>query len=188
LTHAEAGLAEAVIDISGFLKGARFVPSPNFDERPPEEPVSLLVIHAISLPPQQFGGDEVLDFFTNRLDPGAHPFFDTIKDLRVSAHFYIRRSGEIVQFVSCNLRAWHAGQSEWKGRERCNDFAIGIELEGSDYVPFEDAQYDSLARLTRAVRAAYPIQDIVGHVDIAPGRKTDPGPFFDWARFRAMVE
>lgn len=187
MTHAAIGPSEAVIDISGFLKGARFVPSPNMDERPPEQPIALLVVHAISLPPKEFGGNEVIDFFTNRLDPTAHPFFDTIRDLRVSSHFFIRRGGEVIQFVSCNLRAWHAGQSEWKGRDRCNDFSIGVELEGSDYVPFEDAQYEALARLTRALQAAYPIQDIVGHADIAPGRKTDPGPFFDWPRFRALI-
>jgi len=187
LTHVATGPTEAAIDISGFLKGARFVPSPNFDERPPEQPITLLVVHAISLPPKEFGGNEVIDFFTNCLDPAAHPFFDTIRDLRVSSHFFIRRDGEVVQFVSGNLRAWHAGQSEWKNRDRCNDFSIGIELEGSDYVPFEDAQYESLARLARALKAAYPIQDIVGHADIAPGRKTDPGPFFDWPRFRALI-
>lgn len=188
LKQPNAGPDAAVVDISGFLKGARFIPSPNFDERPPELPITLLVVHAISLPPQQFGGDEVIEFFTNRLDPAAHPFFDTIRDLRVSAHFYIRRDGEILQFVSCNLRAWHAGQSEWKGRDRCNDFSIGIELEGSDYVPFEDAQYAALAKLSNAIRRVYPIADVVGHADIAPGRKTDPGPFFDWPRFRAMLD
>ncbi|MBZ0090752.1 MAG: 1,6-anhydro-N-acetylmuramyl-L-alanine amidase AmpD [Sulfuricellaceae bacterium] len=175
------------IDPSGFLKGVRFIASPNFDERPPEMPVTLLVIHAISLPPQQYDGDAVIDFFTNKLDPQAHPFFASIRDLRVSAHFFIRRDGEVIQFVSCNLRAWHAGQSQWQGRQRCNDFAIGIELEGSDYAPFENRQYDRLAELTRALQAAYPIADIVGHADIAPGRKTDPGPNFDWSRYRQML-
>ena len=188
LNQAGGGLDEAVIDISGFLKGARFVASPNFDERPPDVAVSLLVVHAISLPPQRFGGNEVVEFFTNRLDAAAHPFFETIRDLRVSAHFFIRRDGAVIQFVSCNLRAWHAGQSEWKGRARCNDFSIGIELEGSDHVPFEDAQYTALARLANAIRRAYPIADVVGHADIAPGRKTDPGPFFDWPRLRAMLD
>ncbi|MHB9117410.1 MAG: 1,6-anhydro-N-acetylmuramyl-L-alanine amidase AmpD [Burkholderiales bacterium] len=175
------------IDPSGFLKGVRFIASPNFDERPPEMPVTLLVIHAISLPPQQYDGDAVIDFFTNKLDSQAHPFFASIRDLRVSAHFFIRRDGEVIQFVSCNLRAWHAGQSQWQGRQRCNDFAIGIELEGSDYAPFENRQYDRLAELTRALQAAYPIADIVGHADIAPGRKTDPGPNFDWPRYRQML-
>jgi AmpD protein len=188
LNTAGGGLDEAVIDVSGFLKGARFVPSPNFDERPPDIPISLLVVHAISLPPQRFGGNEVVEFFTNRLDAAAHPFFETLRDLRVSAHFFIRRDGAVIQFVSCNLRAWHAGQSEWKGRPRCNDFSIGIELEGSDHVPFEDAQYAALARLANAIRRAYPIADVVGHADIAPGRKTDPGPCFDWPRFRAMLD
>ncbi|HCA27822.1 MAG TPA: 1,6-anhydro-N-acetylmuramyl-L-alanine amidase AmpD [Betaproteobacteria bacterium] len=176
------------IDHSGFLKGVHFIPSPNVDERPPEMPIRLLVIHSISLPPQQFGGDGVIQFFTNRLDPAVDPYYTVIKDLRVSAHFLIRRDGETIQFASCNLRAWHAGQSEWNGRIRCNDFAIGVELEGSDYVAFEDAQYDTLAELTQAIREIYPIQEIVGHADIASGRKTDPGPFFDWARYRGAVE
>lgn len=176
------------IDPSGFLKGVRFIASPNFDERPPDMPVSLLVVHAISLPPQQYGGDAVIDFFTNRLDPKAHSFFATIQDLRVSSHFLIRRDGEVIQFVSCNLRAWHAGQSQWQGRLRCNDFAIGVELEGSDYAPFEDVQYERLAELTRALQAAYPIAEIVGHADIAPGRKTDPGPAFDWPKLAGLLD
>ncbi len=180
-------MAVMEIDVSGFLKGGRFIPTPNYDERPADMPVELLVVHAISLPPQSFGGDAVIEFFTNRLDPNANPFYEVIKDLKVSAHFFIRRDGEVIQFLSCNLRAWHAGQSEWRGRERCNDFSIGIELEGSDYVAFEEAQYQALAELTRAVQAAYPIRDVVGHADIAPGRKTDPGPFFDWARYRADI-
>lgn len=175
------------IDHSGFLKSVHFIPSPNVDERPPETPIRLLVIHSISLPPQQFGGDGIIQFFTNRLDPAIDPYYAVIQDLRVSTHFLIRRDGEVIQFASCNLRAWHAGQSKWKGRVRCNDFAIGVELEGSDYVAFEDAQYDALTELTQAIQEAYPIQDIVGHADIAPGRKTDPGPFFDWARYRGAV-
>jgi AmpD protein len=172
----------------GWLESARRLPSPNRDARPPGTPVELLVIHNISLPPHQFGGDAVVDLFLNRLDPAAHPFYATwLRDLRVSAHFYIRRDGELLQFVSCEARAWHAGASEWHGRPRCNDFSIGVELEGSDLIPFRDAQYTALAMLTRELRAAYPIADIVGHADIAPGRKTDPGAFFDWAKFRALA-
>ena len=175
------------IDQSGFLTGVRFIPSPNFDERPPEEPITLLVVHNISLPPREYSGDAVIDFFTNRLDPNAHEYFRAIADLRVSSHFLIRRNGEIIQFVSCNLRAWHAGISRWKERERCNDFSIGIELEGSDFDPFEDVQYEKLAELTRALKKAYPIRDVTGHHNIAPDRKTDPGPFFDWQRFQLAI-
>ncbi|MGH8727990.1 MAG: 1,6-anhydro-N-acetylmuramyl-L-alanine amidase AmpD, partial [Burkholderiales bacterium] len=129
----------------------------------------------------------VADFFANCLDCGAHPYFQEIMDLKVSAHFFIRRDGQIVQFVPCKKRAWHAGASNWRGRERCNDFSIGIELEGCDDQPFEVAQYEKLAALVQALKAAYPIRDIVGHSDIAPGRKTDPGPYFDWERFRALL-
>lgn len=175
------------IDESGFLPEVRFIASPNCEERPPGAVVSLLVIHNISLPPRQYGGDGVLEFFCNRLDPQAHPYYRLIADLRVSAHFFIRRDGEVIQFVSCRQRAWHAGASAWKGRERCNDFSIGIELEGSDSDPFADAQYTALAGLTLALKEAYPIADIVGHSDIAPGRKTDPGPLFDWARYRTLI-
>ncbi|MFA5243546.1 MAG: 1,6-anhydro-N-acetylmuramyl-L-alanine amidase AmpD [Sulfuricella sp.] len=175
------------IDRSGFLKGVRFIPSPNFDERPPEEPVTLLVIHNISLPPREYGGDGVIEFFTNRLDPGAHEYYRAIADLKVSSHFFIRRDGEIIQFVSCNLRAWHAGISRWKERERCNDFSIGIELEGSDFDAYEDIQYEKLAELTKALKQAYPIEDITGHHHIAPDRKTDPGPLFAWERYLEAV-
>jgi AmpD protein len=129
----------------------------------------------------------VLELFQNRLDPQAHPYYATIRGLTVSSHFYIRRDGELLQFVPCDLRAWHAGVSRWKGRERCNEFSIGVELEGSDFVPFRDAQYDQLARLTRELRTRYPLEDIAGHSDIAPGRKTDPGPFFDWVRYRSLI-
>ncbi len=166
----------------GWYAGARREPSPNFDARPPGTAVDLAVVHNISLPPHQFGGEFVADLFLNRLDPLAHPFFATLAGVRVSSHFYIRRTGEIVQFVSCDGRAWHAGQSRWRGRERCNDFSVGIELEGSDLVPFRDAQYLALDRLLRAVRRQYPVRAVTGHSDIAPGRKTDPGPFFDWTR------
>ena len=150
--------------------------------------MDLLVIHYISLPPGEFGGPGVVELFTNRLDPAAHPFYASIAGLKASAHFLIRRDGELIQFVPCGKRAWHAGASSWKGRARCNDFSIGIEVEGSGEVPFTDRQYDRLAALTRALKARYPIRDIVGHADVAPGRKSDPGPHFDWARLRAMLE
>lgn len=144
-------------------------------------------MHAISLPPGVFGGAAIADLFLNRLDTTAHPYYAGLADLRVSAHFVIRRDGACTQFVPCLKRAWHAGESYWRGRARCNDFSIGIELEGSDEVAFEDAQYDALARLTRALKSAYPIADVVGHSDIAPGRKTDPGPQFDWLRYRKLI-
>jgi len=175
-----------LIDGKGWIEGARRVASPNCDERPAGSAIELLVVHAISLPPGEFGGPHIADLFCNRLDCGAHPYFATLRDLKVSSHFLIRRDGELVQFVSCAQRAWHAGESSWRGRSRCNDFSLGIELEGTDEMPFTDAQYAQLAGLTRALAAAYPVADIVGHADIAPGRKTDPGPHFDWPRFRAL--
>jgi AmpD protein len=172
----------------GWLAQVRRIPSPNFDARPPGTPIDLLVVHNISLPPHQFGGEAVIDLFHNRLDLDAHPFFATwLRGVRVSSHIYIRRDGELIQFVSCDERAWHAGASHWLGRVRCNDFSIGIELEGSDLVPFRDAQYATLAAVARELRAHYPIAGIVGHSDIAPGRKSDPGPFFDWDRFRSLI-
>lgn len=172
----------------GILEGVRYIASPNCDERPAGCHVELLVIHYISLPPGEFGGHAIEDFFRNRLDPRAHPFFATIASLRASAHFLIRRNGRVTQFVPCAKRAWHAGESNWRGRERCNDFSIGIELEGNEEVPFTTAQYRRLAALTQAVMKRYPISEIVGHSDIAPSRKTDPGPQFDWSRFRAMLK
>jgi AmpD protein len=172
-------------DAEGWLPEARRVPSPNQDARPEGEAITLLVVHNISLPPGEFGGPWIADLFTNRLDPSAHPYFETIHALRVSAHFLIRRDGELIQFVPCRRRAWHAGQSSWRGRQRCNDFSIGVELEGSDDTPFEASQYAALNRLIVILRAAYPeLTDIAGHADIAPGRKTDPGPGFDWRRVR----
>lgn len=170
------------LDAEGWLTAARRLPSPNCDQRPEGEAITLVVIHNISLPPGEFGGPGVEALFTNRLDPTAHPYYETIRDLRVSAHFFIRRDGELIQFVPCSQRAWHAGASSWRGRERCNDYAIGIELEGSDETPFTDAQYTALNALLAVLRAAYPIADVVGHSDIAPGRKTDPGAHFDWQR------
>jgi AmpD protein len=166
----------------GVVAAARQVSSPNCDERPSGVPVSLVVVHGISLPPGEFGGDAIERLFTNTLDPAAHPCFETIRDLRVSAHFLIRRDGALVQFVPAGKRAWHAGVSSWRGRERCNDFSIGIELEGTDERRYERAQYATLARLVRALRRRYPIRTIAGHSDVAPGRKTDPGPHFDWSR------
>ncbi len=170
------------IDAEGWLTGVRRIPSPNCDDRPEGEAITLVVIHNISLPPGEFGGAGVFALFTNRLDPAAHPYYETIKDLRVSAHFFIRRDGELIQFVPCAKRAWHAGQSSWRGRERCNDFSIGIELEGTDDTPYTDAQYAALNDLLAVLRAAYPIESVAGHSDIAHGRKTDPGPCFDWGR------
>ena len=175
------------ISEGGVVEGVRFVPSPNCDERPAGCAVDLLVIHYISLPPGTFGGPGIIDLFTNRLDPAAHPDYASLAGLKVSSHFLIRRGGALIQFVPCSNRAWHAGESSWKGRGRCNDFSIGIEVEGTGEVPFTDAQYEQLAGLTRALQARYPIIDIVGHSDIAPGRKHDPGPRFDWARYRALL-
>jgi len=171
----------------GRLEGARYIASPNCDARPAGCRIELLVIHYISLPPGRFSGHAIEDFFTNRLDPRAHPFFESIADLRASAHFLIRRNGAVIQFVPCAMRAWHAGESSWRGRPRCNDFSIGIEIEGNEAVAFTAAQYRRLAALARAVMTRYPISEIVGHSDIAPSRKSDPGPRFDWARLRAML-
>lgn len=170
------------LDPQGWLDAARQLPSPNCDARPGDEAPTLIVIHNISLPPGEFSGNAVEELFTNRLDWDAHPYYQGIRGLQVSAHFFIRRDGELIQFVPCSLRAWHAGASTWCGRERCNDFSIGIELEGTDELPFTDVQYARLNELLATLRAAYPIKDIAGHSDIAPGRKTDPGPHFVWSR------
>ncbi|GAA0680814.1 1,6-anhydro-N-acetylmuramyl-L-alanine amidase AmpD [Marinobacterium maritimum] len=167
------------------IEGTRRLASPNCNERPEGE-ISLLVIHNISLPPGQFGGGHIAELFTNRLDPNGHPFFKEIEGLEVSAHLLIERDGQMTQFVPFDRRAWHAGKSCFQGREACNDFSIGIELEGTDEVPYTDAQYQALVAVTQALLQAYPglTRDrITGHSDIAPGRKTDPGPAFDWARF-----
>lgn len=159
----------------------------NHDARPPGEAVRLIVIHAISLPPDEFGGPGVEQLFTNALDAGAHPYYAAIAHLRVSAHYFIRRDGETVCFVDPDRRAWHAGVSCWNGRERCNDFSIGIELEGCDTQPFAPVQYERLAALIAGLRQRYPIEAVVGHSDIAPGRKTDPGPFFDWKHLDGLL-
>ena len=171
----------------GRVDAARYVASPNCDERPPGAAITLLVIHNISLPPGEFRGEDIARLFTNELDIAAHPYYRSLAGLRVSAHFLIRRTGELLQFVPCTKRAWHAGVSSWCGRSGCNDFSIGIELEGADDVPYTDAQYRVLAELARALRSAYPISDIAGHCDIAPTRKTDPGPSFDWPRLRSLL-
>lgn len=175
------------LSADGWLSGAARMPSPNQDERPATEPVRLLVVHAISLPPGEFGGDGVERLFTNSLDPAAHPYYRDIHALKVSAHFFIRRDGRVIQFVPTARRAWHAGLSTWRGRERCNDFSLGIELEGCDEMPFAPIQYIRLARLIRVLRRNFAIEDVVGHADIAPDRKTDPGPCFDWLRLRHLL-
>jgi N-acetyl-anhydromuramoyl-L-alanine amidase len=175
------------IGARGLAAGVRFIPSPNCDDRPAGASVRLIVIHNISLPPGEFGGDDVIRLFCNTLDCAAHPYYEGLRDLRVSAHFLVRRSGELLQFVPCTRRAWHAGVSTWRGRGRCNDFSVGIELEGSDEIPYTDPQYAALAVLAAALSRAYPIEDVVGHADIAPGRKSDPGSAFDWPRFRALA-
>ena len=172
---------------TGLLAGVRYLASPNCDDRPVDEPVRLLVVHAISLPPGAFGGDGVERLFTNTLDPLAHPSYRPIHDLRVSAHFFIRRTGAVIQFVPVTKRAWHAGVSCWRGRARCNDFSLGVEIEGCDDKPYEPIQYLRLARLIRLLRKAFPIEAIAGHADIAPGRKTDPGPCFDWQRLNQLL-
>lgn len=170
-----------MIDAAGICRQAEFIACPNQDQRP-DVPITLVVIHNISLPPGEYGGNGIIELFSNRLDPNAHPYYAEIHQLKVSAHFLVRRDGQLIQFVSCLQRAWHAGQSLWQGRERCNDFSVGIELEGSDHDAFTDAQYAILRQLLAALKAAYPITAVVGHSDIAPGRKTDPGPCFDWSR------
>jgi len=178
------------IDDAHRLRGARWLASPNFDQRPPGNAIELLVVHAISLPPEQFGGPYIDALFTNTLDPNAHPYFAEIAGLKVSAHCCISRDGSVTQYVAFDQRAWHAGASQWRGRSRANDFSIGIELEGSDTQRFEIAQYHALAAVTQALLARYPTLQagaIAGHSDIAPGRKTDPGPGFDWALYRGLL-
>jgi len=172
------------IAANGWAADAVHMPSPNFDLRIDKTEISLLVIHNISLPPEQFGGPFIADLFLNQLDYEADPYFDQLKPLRVSAHFLIRREGTVMQFVSAKDRAWHAGASSFCGQEHCNDFSIGVELEGTDFQPFEPAQYAALALLTSSLTRAYPLQHVTGHQQIAPGRKTDPGPFFSWTDYQ----
>jgi N-acetyl-anhydromuramoyl-L-alanine amidase len=163
----------------------RTVDSPNCDERPAGVDISLVILHCISLPPGEYGGDSIERLFTNRLEPDAHPYFKEIEGLKVSSHFLIRRDGELIQFVPVARRAWHAGASAWRGRSRCNDFSIGIELEGTEDEPFADAQYQALTALILQLRKSHPLRDVAAHSDVAPGRKTDPGACFDWARLLA---
>ena len=172
---------------AGIVAGTRQVASPNCDARPAGAAVSLLVVHAISLPPGRFGSDAVERLFTNQLDPDADPYFREIHALRVSAHFFLRRDGELIQFVPVGERAWHAGVSAWRGRGRCNDFSVGVELEGCEAVAFEDIQYVRLAQLTGALQRALPLCDVAAHSDIAASRKTDPGPLFDWPRYLRLL-
>jgi len=176
---------------TGLLDAARFQPSPNCDDRPAGLTPDLIIIHGISLPPGEFGGPWIDALFTNAIDPTAHPYFQTIAGLRVSAHLLIRRDGALVQYAPFHRRAWHAGESVYQGRCRCNDFSIGIELEGVDHLPYDDCQYVRLAAVIPALRRAYPAilpERLAGHADIAPGRKTDPGPAFDWAKLRRLLE
>jgi AmpD protein len=175
------------ISEEGIVAQAVQSPSPNCDPRPEGEAITLLIVHGISLPPGEFGGEAIQRLFTNRLDYDEHPYYETLRGVRVSAHFLIRRDGELIQFVACRDRAWHAGVSVWNGRERCNDFSIGVELEGADDLPYTDLQYQRLSRLTGLLRRRYPIADVVGHSDVAPGRKTDPGVAFDWAHYRLLL-
>jgi AmpD protein len=177
----------AEIDEFGVVALARQVVSPNFDQRPASINISLVVVHGISLPPSEFRGDEIEKFFCNALDHSSHPYYIDLLGIRVSAHFLVRRDGAVVQFVPCANRAWHAGLSSWRGIEKCNDFSIGIELEGADDIPYAAAQYFSLATLIELVKVRYPIRDIVGHSDVAPDRKSDPGPMLYWAAVRSMA-
>ena len=175
--------------VTGWCAGVRHCPSAHCNERPEGE-ISLLVLHNISLPPGQFGTGKVQEFFTSGLNASEHAYFAGIADMRVSAHFFIERDGQISQFVSCLQRAWHAGVSSFAGRDNCNDFSLGIELEGTDDLPYSEAQYDALVALVQQLLAAYPalsVERICGHSDIAPGRKTDPGPAFDWPRLRTAL-
>ena len=175
-------MSSIIINRQGIATAANLIKSPNQDARPGGSQITLAVIHNISLPPGQYGSNGVIELFTNTLDASAHPYYAEIHRHKVSSHFFIRRDGRLIQFVACGQRAWHAGVSSWQGRERCNDFSVGIELEGSDVDAFETVQYEVLNRLLTALKQTYPITDIVGHSDIAPGRKTDPGPCFDWSK------
>ncbi|MDF2691516.1 MAG: N-acetylmuramyl-L-alanine amidase, negative regulator of AmpC, AmpD [Gammaproteobacteria bacterium] len=178
------------LNAKGWVEGLRHCPSPFYNERPANALINLLVIHNISLPPGEFGGHEIEDFFQGKLEHSKHPYFESIKELKVSAHFVIKRSGEIVQFVSVFDRAWHAGKSSFQGKENCNDYSIGIELEGTDDIAFSEQQYQALAKLSHLIMQNFPgitLHRIAGHSDIAPGRKTDPGPCFDWDYYREMM-
>lgn len=171
----------------GWLERARRSPSPNFAARPAGARIDLVVVHSVSLPPGEYGGDAVERLFANRLDWGSHPYYEKIRGLAVSAHFFVRRTGELIQFVSCDDRAWHAGASQWQGRSDCNDFSIGVELEGLEGEPFDGAQYAALASLLGEVGERYPIRFVAGHEHVAPGRKADPGAGFDWMRLKRLA-
>ena len=175
------------VGADGWLSGVRRIRSPNCDARPQGVRIRLMLCRINSLPPGEFGDAAVAQLFTNTLDCTAHPYYTQLVGMKVSAHFFIRRGGDIIQFVPCGKRAWHAGVSSWQGRSACNDFSLGVELEGTDELPFTPQQYAALARLTRRLCHAYPIGDIVGHADVAPGRKTDPGAHFDWPSYRAAA-
>jgi len=179
-------LTPIVINDAGFANKAKVVLSPNFDDRPSTSNVNLIVIHNISLPPRNYEGNNIIELFTNKLNPDDHEYFKSISNLKVSSHFLIRRDGSLFQFVSCLNRAWHAGESSWNEIKNCNDFSIGIELEGSDYDAFESKQYIGLQELIQSLINKYPIKDIVGHSDIAPSRKTDPGPYFEWDKIKKL--
>lgn len=184
-------MTELCIDDAGWLQSVEVVRSPNFDSRPENTHVKLVVVHGISLPPGEFGGGHIQQFFCNNLDAGQHPYFEGICSMTVSAHCLVERDGNIVQFVSFRDRAWHAGESQWRGEAACNNFSVGIELEGCDDLAYTEEQYASLARLVRALRLAFPqieADAITGHSDIAPKRKTDPGPAFDWARLESYLD
>ncbi|WP_051144815.1 1,6-anhydro-N-acetylmuramyl-L-alanine amidase AmpD [Thiomicrorhabdus sp. Kp2] len=176
---------------TGLIVGGEYIQSPNFDNRPNNELPGLVVVHGISLPPNQFGGEGITQLFTNQLDPKEHPYYEAIQHLKVSAHALIRRNGQIIQYVPFHKRAWHAGVSEFDGRERCNDFSIGIELEGTDQTCYTASQYQSLSRLIKALWDSYPSikrENLAGHCDIAPGRKTDPGEYFLWSSLKRLLE
>ena len=176
--------------IEGQLIGARQIASPNYNARPAHSDIELLVVHNISLPPSQFGGGYIEQFFQNELDWSLHPYFQTIQGMQVSTHLLILRSGEVLQFVNFNQRAWHSGRSTYLGKKECNDYSIGIELEGSDDLPFQEIQYQVLAHVVTVLQATYPklLQHVAGHSDIARGRKTDPGPYFDWLKIRRLIQ
>jgi AmpD protein len=183
-------MTQLLIDDTGWLPAVEVIKSPNFDSRPENTSIKLIVVHGISLPPGEYGGGHIRNFFCNRLDPGAHEYFESICGMTVSAHCLIERDGNIVQFVSFQDRAWHAGESEWRGEQACNDFSVGIELEGCDDEAYTDSQYESLADLITGLRMKFPaigLDAITGHSDIAPHRKTDPGPAFDWEKLKTLV-
>ena len=183
-------MTKLIIDDAGWLQSVEVIQSPNFDSRPENTSIKLVVVHGISLPPGEYGGGHIQSFFCNKLDAGAHSYFESICDMTISAHCLIERDGKLVQFVAFLDRAWHAGESEWCGETACNNFSVGIELEGCDDEAYTDAQYGSLADLLTALRSRYPDIDtdnIVGHSDIAPGRKTDPGSAFDWSRLKQLL-